>query len=266
MFVKNFKNKNIYFSLILLIMVFFLNYKAHAFDLKKLDVLPYDIHYQENISTDQQVLIITDFGPVVILLDNEDSYDYISNFKSIIRSGYYKKTSFYRMFNNYFIQAGDPNENRLGNANVKFPAVSPKKDNLFNDGTVALSNTNEDIYNTGSQFFITFNNPYWLNNKYVIVGKVIYGLSTLRTFFDKYTTNDVGIMNSPVPIQIFVLSDFIKSYTKFSKQLISSDLTKKHWVETAIETVHKDLITSLNTETYMDNVNLNQLSLKSLNN
>lgn len=268
-FIKFFKNKILYFFFGLVVAFLFLVQQSYAFDLKKLNVLPYDIPYQQDTSTDKQILIITDFGPLIILLDQQIASDYTEIFKNIIRSGYYENTSFYRMFYNYFIQAGDPNENGSGNADINFPKFPKKlssKNSNFNDGTVALANTNENIATTGSQFFITFNDPYWLNNKYIIIGKVIYGLNTLRTFFDKYTTTEIGIIKTPVPIQIYVLSDFINNYPKFNNQLVPSDLTRKTWVDSTIETIHRNLINNLNTENYIDNININPLSLKRLAN
>lgn len=172
----------------------------------------YVVNYFKHASTEDQVLILTDFGAVVIVLNEQWAPQSIRNFKNLIRQHYYDNTTFYRMFRDYFLQGGDPSDTGIGNSGIKFPAeINPSA--KFLPGTVALSNLHQDPSTTGSQFFITTISAPWLNTHYNIIGSVFFGLEVLKSFYDKYDTTEQGIITPPIPMKVYILSDYLKLTT-----------------------------------------------------
>ena len=255
-----------YFSFLLALLCYLLlPLYAYAINDENSKAFPYNIYYPKDVPLNQQILILTDFGPIVIVLNIQDAPKSTELFTKLIRSKYYDNTSFYRMYNNYFIQAGDPGESGIGNAGIKFPNESSY--NLeFNEGTVALSNQNESPSTTGSQFFITFIKAPWLNGKYTIIGKVVSGIDILRSFFGKYDTNYRGIILTTIPFQIYILEDYIKSYPEYTKYFIASDLNKTSLLTKLLSDDNnkpEEPITSININpiTMLDNLRFNIIKL-----
>ncbi|MGV3279111.1 peptidylprolyl isomerase [Rickettsiales bacterium LUAb2] len=197
-----------FYSLALVMLLMFtISLKAEIKDFTQEDLNKTDIYYDPTAPNNSQVVIITDFGSIVIKLSRLSAPTSVANFISLVQEGYYNHTSFYKISDNYFIQAGDPQENGIGNAGLSFP--NETKNEHFKEGTVALSNTNNDPTQTGSQFFITLVEAPWLDNRYNIIGEVVSGMPVIRSFSGKYSTDTYGIMQTPIPIKVYLLSDLI---------------------------------------------------------
>ncbi|KAL0263774.1 UNVERIFIED_CONTAM: hypothetical protein PYX00_011072 [Menopon gallinae] len=229
--------------------------------LTKLSSLPFNIYYSKNHPLEEQVVFLTDFGAVVIVLDTKNAPESTKIFVDLIRSNYYHNTSFYRMYNNYFIQGGDPSESGIGNAGITFPVENFSK-SVFNEGTIALSNKDLHPNTTGSQFFITFLKTPWLDNKYTVIGNVFSGLDILRSFFDKYETNYRGILANTIPMQLYVLQDFINQYPEYKKNLKPTNRNKKVSLLELLNQQEKEEVISssdiyeINCQNILDNIHI----------
>lgn len=187
-----------------------LNYNANINN--NANSAPVTIKYDVNTPLNQQVVIISDFGAIVIKLNEKNAPISTKSFVKLIQSGYYKNTNFFRLYDHYFIQAGDPLDNGTGNVeNVTFPKET-KNDQIYR-GTVALAMSDNTPSHNGSQFFISFVRAPWLDNKYTVIGTVVSGLEYLETFFGKYSTDlKYGIISTPIPYKIYLLSDFANQF------------------------------------------------------
>ena len=123
----------------------------------------------------QIVKIQTDKGEIVIQLYGDTAPKAVSNFISLIQSGFYNGLTFHRREEGFVIQGGDPSGNGTGGPGYTF------EDELtdsytYTRGTVAMANRGPDT--NGSQFFILLSD-YPLPKKYTIFGTVISGMEVV---------------------------------------------------------------------------------------
>ncbi len=128
------------------------------------------------------VKIVTAKGEIVLELYGDTAPMAVSNFISLIQSGYYNGLDFHRREEGFVIQGGDPNGNGTGGPGYKF------EDELtdsytYSRGTLAMANSGPNT--NGSQFFIMLSD-YPLPKKYTIFGKVISGIEVV----DKIVVGD----------------------------------------------------------------------------
>ncbi|MEK9131208.1 MAG: peptidylprolyl isomerase [Patescibacteria group bacterium] len=143
------------------------------------------------ILPDDQILnkivkIETEKGEIVMELYGDTAPRAVSNFVSLIVSGYYNGLTFHRREEGFVIQGGDPNGNGTGGPGYDF------EDELtdsysYTRGMVAMANRGPDT--NGSQFFIMLAD-YPLPKKYTIFGKVLSGMEVVDQIAvgDKMTT------------------------------------------------------------------------------
>ena len=128
-------------------------------------------------------------GNVIIELYPNISPKSVERFKMLIRSGEYNDVAFHRVIKNVLVQAGDLQFGKKNNLNYTFigtgksgyGTINSELDKKFDFkiGTVALARTDEK--NTeDSQFFILLKDAPLFEGEYTPVGKVIYGLETLK--------------------------------------------------------------------------------------
>lgn len=135
------------------------------------------------ILPDDQILnkivkIETEKGEIVMELYGDTAPKAVSNFVSLIQSGFYNGLTFHRVEKvpvPFVIQGGDPNGNGTGGPGYTF------EDELtdsysYSRGMVAMANRGGDT--NGSQFFIMLAD-YPLPKKYTIFGKVLSGMEVV---------------------------------------------------------------------------------------
>ncbi|XWO14402.1 peptidylprolyl isomerase [Candidatus Hepatincola sp. Pdp] len=127
-----------------------------------------------------------------------------NSFLSFVRQGLYNNIKIFRLIPNYFLQTGDPSNSGYGGTGI-LRSASIKKNLKFKRGTVAFSNLN-NLKSDDSQFFITFNNFPWLDNKYSIFGTVVYGMDLLEGLRGTYN-NDGFVVQGSVIYKAIVLAD-----------------------------------------------------------
>ena len=142
-----------------------------------------------------------DCGNVIIELYPDLSPNSVERFKTLIKSKAYDDVAFHRVIKDKLVQAGDiefgkrnnidygkigTGKSGLGNLNSEVD-----KDFNYDAGSVALARSQK--YNTeDSQFFITLQDEPLYEGEYTPIGKVLYGLETLRTI--KYSDKSVYVL------------------------------------------------------------------------
>ena len=94
---------------------------------------------------------------------------------------HYKGVKFHRIIQKFMMQGGDiTHNNGFGGQNIYgMHTIEDEGFHLphYRRGMVSMANTNKD--SNKSQFFITFKNSHWLDNKNVDFGQVMNGYQVL---------------------------------------------------------------------------------------
>jgi cyclophilin family peptidyl-prolyl cis-trans isomerase len=142
-----------------------------------------------------------DCGNVIIELYPDLSPSSVERFKTLIKSKAYDDVAFHRVIKDKLVQAGDIefgkrnniDYGKIGTGKSGLGTLNSEVDKDFNydAGSVALARSQK--YNTeDSQFFITLQDEPLYEGEYTPIGKVLYGLETLRTI--KYLDKSVYVL------------------------------------------------------------------------
>ena len=154
--------------------------------------LEYDKHNKENL-----VRIITDFGNIEIqLFDNTKFHK--SNFIYLTKKNYFEGTQFYRVINNFVIQAGNSDNRKISQKRKKIGRYLLPNDldkgYSHKRGMVSMpSSLVDNPYKMASpfEFFIvqSKNGAHHLDGNYTVFGKVTSGMDTVDKIASTPTDN-----------------------------------------------------------------------------
>ncbi|WP_069162032.1 peptidylprolyl isomerase [Nocardia altamirensis] len=124
----------------------------------------------------------TNYGPIVLELDDDTAPTSVQNFVNYVKAGHYDGTIFHRVIPGFMIQGGGfaPGmTQKPTQAPIQNEANNGLKNNKY---TVAMARTN-DPHSATAQFFINASDNDFLNHKapnpqgwgYTVFGKVIEG-------------------------------------------------------------------------------------------
>jgi cyclophilin family peptidyl-prolyl cis-trans isomerase len=187
--------EKIIFTFIVILAIFFFGsfflIKDKCLFIKSYDPQKINFDNPKNIA----ILNVT-CGNVIIELYPEISPEAVKRFKELVRSKAYDDIAFHRVIKDTLVQAGDlefgKKENidygKIGTGKSGLGTINSEVDSPFNfdKGSVGFARTQK--YNTeDSQFFIILRDEPLYETEYTPIGKVIYGLETLRTikYLDK---------------------------------------------------------------------------------
>ncbi|MBH0779010.1 peptidylprolyl isomerase [Nocardia bovistercoris] len=157
-----------------------------------------------------KVNLVTNFGPIVIELDDAKAPNSAKNFVEYVNSGHYNGTIFHRVIPDFMIQGGgfEPGMRQKG---TQAPIQNEANNGLKNDKyTVAMARTN-DPHSATAQFFINVSDNAFLNHSaptpsgwgYAVFGKVTEGTEVVDKIVG-VTTGSAG-MHQDVPREDVVI-------------------------------------------------------------
>lgn len=144
--------------------------------------LDYDKHHKEN-----KVRITTDFGTIDILLYNETKF-HRSNFIFLTKQKYFNDTQFYRVINNYIVQAGNSDDRKTARkrSNIGRYLLPADTKRGFKHHRGAVSMPSSEINNpyklaSPFEFFIVLQKggAHFLDGDYTIFGRVTRGMDVV---------------------------------------------------------------------------------------
>ncbi|WP_454194521.1 peptidylprolyl isomerase [Nocardia sp. Marseille-Q1738] len=157
-----------------------------------------------------KVNLSTNYGPIVLELDDQKAPNTVRNFVDYVNSGHYNGTIFHRVIPGFMIQGGgfEPGLRQKG---TKAPIQNEANNGLKNTKyTVAMARTN-DPHSATAQFFINVSDNDFLNHSaptpsgwgYAVFGAVTEGTDVV----DKIAgvrTSSAG-MHQDVPVDDVVI-------------------------------------------------------------
>ena len=144
--------------------------------------LEYDKHNKENL-----VRIVTDYGNIEIQLFDNTKF-HRSNFIYLTKKNYFEDTQFYRVINNFVIQAGNSDNKKISQKRKKIGRYllpnDLEKGYSHERGMVSMpSSLVDNPYKMASpfEFFIvqSKNGAHHLDGNYTVFGRVISGMDTV---------------------------------------------------------------------------------------
>lgn len=120
----------------------------------------------------------TDKGDIKIKLFADKAPQTVNNMVFLAREGYYDGTTFHRVIPDFMAQGGDPTGSGMGGPGYKFGDEFHPDLKFDRPGLLAMANAGPGT--NGSQFFITFVETPWLNNRHTIFGEVVEGMDVVK--------------------------------------------------------------------------------------
>lgn len=129
----------------------------------------------------------TNKGKFTIELYPEKAPETVANFLQYVKDGFYEKTIFHRVINNFMIQGGGF-ERDLFQKPTRAPIINEAANGLKNDtGTIAMART-EAPNSATAQFFVNLKDNAFLNHTgthpsemgYCVFGKVVSGMDVIN--------------------------------------------------------------------------------------
>lgn len=173
--------------------------------------------HKEQSMTHPHVALHTNYGDIVLELDNEKAPKSTANFLEYVRSGHYNGTIFHRVINGFMIQGGGFDSN-MTQKPTNDPIPNEADNGLKNlAGTIAMARTN-DPDSASAQFFINVVDNDFLNHTgktpqgwgYAVFGKVIQGMDVVDKIKAVETGNRGFHQNVPVDPVVINSADIIQ--------------------------------------------------------
>lgn len=150
------------------------------------------------------VKLHTNFGTIVLELDEDKAPETVRNFLAYVESGHYDNTLFHRVIDGFMIQGGGftPDMNLKP---TRAPIALESRNGLSNQrGTIAMART-MDPNSATAQFFINLQDNAFLDapnapdrQGYAVFGRVVSGMDVVDKIRTVRTTSKGPHQNVPV--------------------------------------------------------------------
>lgn len=125
---------------------------------------------------------IKDYGTVRFDMDAGKAPITVTNFVSLVKSGFYDGLTFHRIIDGFMMQGGDPKGNGTGGSEQKikgeFTANGVDNKQSHTRGAVSMARAN-DKNSASSQFFIVQKDSKYLDGQYACFGYVSEGMDVV---------------------------------------------------------------------------------------
>ncbi len=121
-------------------------------------------------------VIDTTKGSITFRFDREKAPTTVENFVKLARKGFYDKTTWHRVIDNFVIQGGCPRGDGRGGPGYTIDAELSDRKHLR--GTVAMAR-GRSLNSAGSQFYICRSTLPHLDGQYTVFGTVTTGLDVV---------------------------------------------------------------------------------------
>ena len=172
------------------------NSLKNEFRLSDDNVMEFFLEYDKN-NKENKVRIFTEYGEIDILLFENTKF-HRSNFIYLTKKNYFQSTQFYRVINNFVIQAGNSDNRKISQKRKEIGRYllpnDLNKGHTHKRGMVSMpSSLVDNPYKMASpfEFFIVQkkNGAHHLDGDYTVFGKVTKGMDTVDKIASRPTDN-----------------------------------------------------------------------------
>ena len=118
-------------------------------------------------------------GRVVINLRPDLAPNHVARIKELARQGFYDGVVFHRVIDGFMAQTGD-GQHGNGTGGSKHPDLKAEFSKVpFKRGVVGMARKGHSNDSANSQFFIMFDDGFFLNGQYTVVGEVLSGMDNV---------------------------------------------------------------------------------------
>ena len=136
-----------------------------------------DQNPQTSSDPENQLIMETAHGKVVIQLRADLAPGHVERIKTLTRDGFYDGVVFHRVIGGFMAQTGDPTGTGTGGSDL--PDLKAEfSDASFQRGTIGMARTNQP-HSANSQFFICFDDASFLDGQYTVWGEVVEGMEAV---------------------------------------------------------------------------------------
>jgi cyclophilin family peptidyl-prolyl cis-trans isomerase/HEAT repeat protein len=137
---------------------------------------PIDWTVVKSIAVNQQAVIKTEKGNIVLKLLVEEAPGSVANFLALVSKKYYDHKIFHRVVPNFVVQAGCKRGDGWGSENYSIRSEFSGRD--YRTGSVGMASAGKDT--EGTQWFITHSPAPHLDGRYTIFAEVIEGMQVVH--------------------------------------------------------------------------------------
>ena len=125
------------------------------------------------------IVIDTTKGRIVIKLRPDIAPKHAERIKQLARDGYYNNVPFHRVIDGFMAQTGD-GQHGNGTGGSPHPDLKAEFSPVpFDRGIVGMARKGHSNDSANSQFFIMFDDGFFLNKQYTVVGEVVAGMDVV---------------------------------------------------------------------------------------
>ncbi len=157
-------------------------------------------------------IAVEGYGTITVEINADAAPITASNFLNLVKKGFYKNNSFYRVIDGFGIYGGDPNGNGTGTSGTtiegEFTANGLANSQSNTRGAVGMARGTH--YNSAScQFYILQSDATYLDGDFAVFGYVISGISVVDQICTGAATTGsdgyVAAENQPVITSIRII-------------------------------------------------------------
>ena len=165
----------------------------------------------------EHVTLKTNFGDIVLELDDEKAPISVANFLKYADEGFYNNTVFHRVIAKFMVQGGGYSvdlKKKAGHEPIKNEAANGLKNKR---GTVSMARTSV-VDSATSEFFINLADNSFLDHKvrdygYAVFGKVVEGMDVVDTIAAGKTQRKNYVF-ADLPVKQVVLESVVRGKAK----------------------------------------------------
>lgn len=154
------------------------------------------------ISTSDTVTatIATSCGDIVLDLNTEGAPATVNSFVFLAEEGFYDGQIFYRITDDFVIEAGDPEANATGGPGYVVPDEYPEEAFVYEEGVVLMAN--RGARSTGSIFRIVVGDEgRFLTNQFNVLGTITSGQEAIDQMSAIETATAPGTVEQSLPLE-----------------------------------------------------------------